>query len=85
MERPIIVNHPHAHTSTDSVVFYCHMLQNHQSHKHSLCGVMSHLVLSAHRTMLRQSYKNFTAMNLSALNFNTIKKILDKKGYAIAW
>ena len=35
-----------------------YMLQNKQSHRHSFCGVMSHVVLFAYRIMLNISTRN---------------------------
>ena len=45
------------------------MLQNKQSHRHSLCNVMSHVVLFAY------------SINLNMLTKSTVTKILQKKIY----
>ena len=51
-----MINHtPYADITAVLVIFYCYMLQNKQSHGHSLRSVMSHVVLFAYRIMLNIS------------------------------
>ena len=37
----------YAYTSAVSVILYCYMIQDKSSHRHSLCNVVSHVVLFA--------------------------------------
>ena len=56
----------YAHTRAVSVILYYYMPQNRQSHRYSLCSVMSHVVVFTYPIELKkkfdteQSYENST-------------------------
>ena len=58
-------------TSAVSGVFYCYILQNKQSRRHSLCSEMTHVVLYASRTMS------------NIWTRNKVAKILPKKSQCV--
>ena len=62
-----MINHSLRTYKCCSVIFYCYMPQNKQSHGHLLCSVMSHVVLFAYPIKLNIWIKN------------TVTKILPKK------
>ena len=59
----------YAHTSAVLVISYCYTVQNKQSHRHSLCSVMSHVVLFAYSIKLNISTRS------------RVTKVLQKKLY----
>ena len=75
-------------TSAVSVIFYCYMLQNKQSHRPLVCNVMSHVVLFAYRITLNISttqrvtkiLQRNNVVNLGYLS-NAITKISDKMSF----
>ena len=81
-----MINHNlRTYKSAVSVIFYYYMPQNKQAQRHSLCSVMSHVVLFAYpiklniwiRTQLQKFYQRSYIVNLTHLS-NAIKKIVDK-------
>ena len=48
----------YAYASPVSVIFYCYMTQNKQSHRHLLCSLVAHDVLFAYPRKLNMSIKN---------------------------
>ena len=57
------------YNSAVSFIFYCYMIQNKQSHSHSLCSVTSHVVSFAY------------PINLNISTKPRVTKILVKKSY----
>ena len=54
-----------------SIIFYCYMLQNKQSHRHSLGSVMSQVVIFAYRII-----NNLINISLVKVNLTVVKIVL---------
>ena len=70
----------YAHTRAVSVIFYYYMPQNRQSHRYSLCSVMSHVVVFTYPIELKKKFDTEQSYENSTKKF-IFKKIIDKTSF----